>query len=248
MTLIWIVLASLLGGVLSVLLAALIASPWLERWLAPAVSYAVGTLLGAAFLGLIPEAHAAGLEVEMLSALLLGGILLFFMLERAALWRHDHDTHDAHPHPAGLLIVAGDALHNFVDGILIAAAFLADTHLGIITTLAIVTHEIPQEIGDFMILIQAGYTRSRALMLNLAASLASLVGAVGGYLLLSQLQAIVPYVLALSAASFIYIAVADLVPQLHRHYRRDQPILQFALLFLGIALIGLQQLSLHHAH
>lgn len=147
------------------------------------------------------------------------GIVAFFVLEKLALWRHHH-AHGANaakpPERAALLILVGDGVHNFVDGVLIAAAFLTDTSLGIVTTLAVIAHEIPQEVGDFMLLLNAGLSRTRALLLNLVASLTAVAGGLAGYLLFDAATAALPYVLALAAASFIYVAVADLIPDLNR--------------------------------
>lgn len=246
-TLLWIVAACLAGGVVSVLLALSVAYTLLAAWVPRMVSYSVGVLLGVTFLHLLPEAFYAADEPHTLFGVVLAGILAFFLLEKAALWRHSHD-HD-HEHGArrasGLLILAGDAFHNFVDGVLIAAAFLADFRLGLTTTLAVIMHEIPQEIGDFMVLLHAGYGRPRALALNLAVSLASVAGGVLGYLILDQAHALVQYALALAAACFIYIAIADLIPHLHRQNRRNEIWWQSALIAAGVGTIGILGAWLH---
>lgn len=240
-TLIWILLATLAGGVLSLLGAALFAFAVLEKWVPRMVSFAVGVLLGAAFLTLLPQAVNAGLSVEHASGVLLTGILLFFVLEKLALWRHHHTHHHssepATKKPAGMMIVVGDGMHNFVDGILIAAAFLQDTTLGLATTLAVIAHEIPQEIGDFMVLLDSGYSKREALFLNALSGMTSMAGGVLGYLLLSEGQAAIPYALVLAAASFIYIAVADLVPELHRSHKLRTAPLQFVLILVGIGVV-----------
>ncbi len=244
---IFIFLATLAGGVVSVSAAALLALPMLSAWAPRLVSFAVGVLLANALLHLLPEA-AEGLSVHTVGMVLLVGILIFFTLEKMALWRHDHQ-HGHHGgnnhgpavqeiHPVGLMIVVGDGLHNFVDGILIAAAFLQDPALGISTALAVIIHEIPQEIGDFMVLLGAGYSRSRALMLNILASLTAVAGGLIGWLALSQATTLIPYVLALAAASFLYIAVADLMPLLQRQRRIQDFALQLALLLSGLLVVG----------
>jgi len=249
--------------VLSLLLAAALSftvpGPWV-RWM---VSYAVGVLLAAAFLHLLPEAFMQVESIEGLFAVVLGGILAFFLLEKAALWRHHHHddsshgegegsafyhrhAHDSAPNRrVGPLIVIGDGFHNLVDGILIAAAFLTDVRLGITTTLAIIAHEIPQEVGDFMVLLHAGYSKARALVLNLLSGLMSVAGGLIGYFMLDDAREFTPYVLALAAASFIYIAVADLIPDMHRMSDVRSTLIQTALIAAGIATIALAYFWLH---
>ena len=250
--LIWIIAAGIAGGALSLLVAAAFAYAVLSAWVPRMVSYAVGALLGAAFLRLLPEAFSATDNVENVFAATLAGVLGFFLLEKLALWRHAHEhgaaagVHD-HSRRSGLLIVIGDAIHNTVDGVAIAAAFLTDARLGVITTLAVIAHEIPQEVGDFMILLHAGYTKRKALLLNLLASLTSVAGGIAGYFVLQQTQAAVPYVLAVSAASFIYIAVADLIPDMHRSVDARSTAWQVALIAVGVATIAmLQELRAGH--
>lgn len=246
-----IVAANLAGGLLSVLAAALVAFAVLERWVPRLVSFAVGALLGVALLQLLPEAIESQAETHAVFATLLVGLLVFFMLEKLALWRHSHGPgehahghHGHHAHgpadaarPVGALIVLGDSLHNFVDGVLIAAAFLTDPALGWTTAVAVIAHEVPQEVGDFMILLDAGYSRKRALVLNALSSLAAVVGGVAGYFALRAAQHALPYILALAAAAFIYIAVADLIPNLHRRYAVKDALSQGALIALGIAVV-----------
>lgn len=232
-----ILLATLAGGVLSVIAAALLMKVVADVWLPRLVGYAVGVLLGAAFLDVLPEAFAGGVAPDVLLGVILAGLLMFFLLEKAALWRHEHQR--SAKHPAGVMIVVGDGFHNFVDGILLAAAFLQDPALGLATAVAVIAHEIPQEAGDFIVLLDAGYTRRQALLLNVASSLASVIGGVLGYFLLPPVSGAIPYVLALAAASFIYIAVADLVPELHRDTRRGKALPQFTLILLGIATVPL---------
>lgn len=248
--LLWIIAASILGGTLSVSCAALFALNARAQWVNSLVSYAIGALLGAAFLEILPEAFKLGRSVPLVSGAVLAGILLFFTLEKLLLWRHCHHDHceahdpvraDVHGR-SGAMIMVGNTFHNFVDGIIIAAAFLADVHLGIVTALAIIAHEIPQEVGDFMILLHSGYTRAQALLLNLLSSLATLLGGVLAYYALRSMQAIVPVLLALAAASMIYVAVADLIPGLHRRTTLRDTLEQVALIALGISSIVLVQL------
>lgn len=244
-TLFWIIAASLAGGAVSMLLAATVAYTLLAGWVPRMVSYSVGVLLGVTFLDLLPEAFEKAADPGILFGVVLAGILAFFLLEKAALWRHSHghddhgDDGDGVRKPSGLLILTGDAFHNFVDGVLIAAAFLTDFRLGLTTTLAVMMHEIPQEIGDFMVLLHAGYTRGRALLLNLAVSLTSVAGGVLGYLILDYAEPLLQYALALAAACFIYIAIADLIPHLHRQNRREDLWWQVGLIAVGIGTIGI---------
>ena len=242
--LLWIVAASFVGGVLSVLCAALFALNARAHWVNSLVSYAIGALLGAVFLDILPEAIALSPNISKISGTVLAGILLFFTLEKLLLWRHCHhdhcEAHEPHHQPhgrSGTMIIVGDTFHNFVDGVIIAAAFLTDIHLGIVTALAIIAHEIPQEVGDFMILLHSGYRKSTALMLNLVSSLATLVGGVLAYFALQSMQNIVPTLLALAAASMIYVAVADLIPGLHKQTQLRDTVEQVVLIALGISSI-----------
>lgn len=213
------------------------------------ISYAIGALLGAAFLEILPHALEHG-DPHHMAGTVLFGIMVFFVLEKLVLWRHCHhdhcEAHDAHA-PAhdhgrsGLLILVGDTFHNFVDGILIAAAFLQSTEVGIVTALAIIAHEIPQEVGDYLILLHSGYSRTRALAFNLLSSLATLVGAMLAYFALSGMQEWIPTLLGLAAASMIYVAVADLIPGLHKRTELKATIQQVLLIGLGIASIAVVQ-------
>ncbi len=196
------------------------------------LAYAAGNLLGAAFLGMIPSALMQGHAQEILASVLLG-IILFFLLEKLIIWRHCHDREcDIHG-AAGPLILIGDAFHNFVDGIVIAAAFLMNIPLGIATALAVISHEIPQEIGDFAILLEGGFSKTKAMCFNTLSSLATLPGALIAYFFLKASEAALPYILSISAASFIYIAMADLIPQLHKRVEPGIAARQFLLFLLG---------------
>jgi len=246
----WILVASLAGGALSVLAAALFALTARGAWVHHLISYAIGALLGAAFLEVLPNAVEAHGDVGTATAIVLAGILGFFVLEKLVLWRHCHDDHcEGHePHArsedhgrSGLLIMVGDTFHNFVDGVLIAAAFMQDIRLGIVTALAIIAHEIPQEVGDFLILLHSGYSRMKSLAFNLFSSLATLVGGGLAYFALSAMQGVVPVFLALAAASMIYVAVADLIPGLHRRTELRATVQQVSLIAAGVA-------TIHYAH
>lgn len=252
-TLALIVLFCLLGGALSVLAAgAFLLAPdrWRGRILPHLLSFAVGSMLGAAFLALLPHAilNPHMRDVHGVGYTVLAGLLLFFLLEKLILWRHHH-AFDGHGHegeaPAGYLILLGDGLHNFIDGIVIAAAFLTDIHLGIVTAMAVAAHEIPQEVGDFAVLLESGFGRARALAFNLLSSLATVVGGVLSYFMLSDLLAYVPYVLAVAAASFIYIAVADLIPGLHKRVQPIAALQQLVLIVAGVAVIHYLHSAMH---
>lgn len=254
MTLGFIVAASVAGGTLSAGAAAL-ALTLRASWVPMLVSFAIGALLGAAFLEVIPHAFEHG-DVHTTAAAILGGIFGFFVLEKLLLWRHCHtedcEAHDRHAEPndrgrAATLIVAGDTAHNFVDGVLIAAAFLQSTELGVVTALAIVAHEIPQEVGDFLILLHSGWSRARALAVNLASSLATLVGGVLGYFALPVLEGWEPVMLGIVAASMIYVAVADLIPGLHRRPELHATFAQVALIGLGIGSVVLAGALVGHS-
>ena len=257
--LVWIIIFSLLGGVLSVLAASLfLLIPEHHRiHLIPHfVSFAIGALLGAAFLALLPHAltSAVPIEVHNLGLTVLVGMLSFFLLEKMVLWRHCHHNHcEAHDpamvdgghSAAGTLVLIGDGIHNLVDGVLIAAAFLTDIHLGIVTSLAVAAHEIPQEVGDFAVLLHSGFSRARALWYNILVSLTTIVGALLAYFSLSNMTQLLPYILAITASSFIYIAVADLIPGLHKRTRFRETVQQIALIIAGVVFIYFAHATLH---
>lgn len=247
-TLAWIIGASFLGGVLSVIAAALFALNARAQYIGGLVSFAIGALLGAVFLDILPEAIELSPNIAAVSGTVLAGILLFFTLEKVLIWRHCHhdhcEAHEPHEHSAddhgrsGTMVIVGDTFHNFVDGIIIAAAFLADTNLGIVTALAIVAHEVPQEVGDFAILLHSGYSKLRAFQMNVISSFATLVGGVLGYVALSDMQSLVPYLLALASSSMIYVAVADLIPGLHKRTQLRDTVQQVVLISMGVAIIA----------
>jgi zinc and cadmium transporter len=214
MILFLILLFTLLGSICSVGLAALLLLFRRSQILllsSALIPYAIGTLLGAAFFGMIPKAQEQ-LQGQRLFPFVLGGLMLFFMLEKFALWRHCHEEPcDIHSQ-AGTLILFGDSLHNLVDGIAIAVAFTRSLSLGITTSVAVIAHEVPQEIGDFAILLESGYSKFKAILFNTISSLSAVVGALATYFLMPLLLSSIPYLLSISAAGFIYIALADLIP------------------------------------
>ncbi len=243
MTLGWILAASFAGGTLSAALAAF-ALALRTTWIPMLVSYAIGALLGAAFLEVIP--HAFEMAPSKAGASIVVGIFIFFVLEKLLLWRHGEQEH-AHDHGrSGALIIVGDTVHNFVDGVLIAASFLQSTELGVIAALAIIAHEIPREVGDFLILLHSGYSRAQALALNLGCSLATLVGGVGGYYLLPLFAGWAYALLGFVAASMVYVAVADLIPGLQRRPQLGDTASQALLIALGIGSIAGVRVLLPH--
>ena len=204
------------------------------RLVSSLVSYAVGTLLGASLLHLVPEALER-LDPPVVAGALLAGILTFFVLEKLVIWRHCHDDLECAQHGrAATLVVAGDAFHTFVDGAIIGAAVLTSVPLGISTALAAAAHEIPQEVGDFAVLLHAGYSRRRTLLLNVASAGAGVLGATLVYVATGPLPQMIPHLLGFAAGGFLYVAMADLIPDLHRNPRDPSPVRQTALIAAGI--------------
>lgn len=261
-TLGWIVGFTLLGGVAGVLVASLfllVPERARARALPQMVAFATGALLAAALLGLLPEAiELAGPDNHGAVGLsLLGGIALLFILEKLVIWRHCHEVdhcethgpsvpHNGHGHErsageaaSGAMILVGDTLHNILDGVLIAAAFLIDVRLGVLTGLAVLAHEIPSEVGNFAVLLNSGMSRRRAFGWNLFTALGAVLGGVIGYFALSTVTPLLPYALAVSAASLLYVAVADLIPGLHRRTGAQDGLAQVLLIGLGIGLVVL---------
>jgi len=257
-TLTLIIAFTALGGAISATIAGaflLLPEPRRQRLLPHLVSFATGALLGAALLALLPHAvEGAGTDnVHRIGLALIVGILAFFVLEKLVLWRHCHDdpceAHTPHDHhrdrASATLILWGDAFHNALDGVLIAAAFMTDIHLGIVTAIAVFAHEIPQEVGDLAILVNGGMSRGRAMAMNVAVSLTSVVGAVIAFLALGAALEFLPYALAVAAASFLYVAVADLIPGLHRRVDARTSVQQVALILLGMVVIYISHRLAH---
>lgn len=248
------------GGILSVAAAALtlgLRASWINKF----VAFAVGALLGAVFLEVLPNALGAGKPAEEILTAVLIGVVLFFVLEKVVIWRHSHvhghgdesapehesEHENEHDHGrSGWMILIGDTFHNFCDGVVIAAAFLADFNLGVVTALAIIAHEVPQEVGDFLVLLHSGFSKRQALLFNMGSSLGSVIGGLVGYWALARVQQWVPYALALAAASMLYVAVADLIPGLQRQAKVADTAMQLVLLGLGIGVIALVHQLLEH--
>jgi len=241
-------LATTIAGVFSITAAAIFSFALLSKMVERMVSLSVGIMLSTSLLHALPEAFESDASARSLFATLLAGLLAFFMLEKFAVLRHSHHHegdghHHAHGHDkraagkAGWMILVGDGLHNFTDGILIAAAFLADPKLGLVTGLAIIAHEIPQEIGDFIVLLNAGFSRARAYVFNLLCSLMAVFGGLLGYFTLYRASNLIPYVLVFASSGFIYIAVSDLMPQMQRRATLRETIPQLLLIALGVGIV-----------
>jgi zinc and cadmium transporter len=257
-TLLYIVLATLAGGLLSVLAAASLTVHVLGHIVKSLVSLSVGVLLGTALLNVLPEAFESQAGAQALFATLLAGLLFFFLLEKAELYRHGHhhegdDPHHHHHHGfdaeqaghGGWSVLVGDSIHNFCDGVIIAAAFLTDTRLGIVTSMAIIAHEIPQEVGDYIVLLNAGLSRGRALAYNALSGLAAVAGGVIGYFVVGPWEALFPYLLVVASSSFIYVAVADLLPQLQRRLPLKDTLAQIGWIVAGLAVVLVARQFLH---
>jgi len=249
MTLASILLATFAGGLLSVLVAASLTVTLLTRVVHHLVSLSAGVLLGTALLDILPEAFESRQATpQSLFITLLAGLLFFFLLEKAELYRHSHHHEgDEHHHQHGFdqqqagrggwSVILGDSIHNFCDGIIIAAAFLADMRLGVVTSLAIVAHEIPQEVGDYIVLLNAGFSRARALFYNAVSGMAAVLGGLIGYFVIGPWEALFPYLLVVASSSFIYVAVADLIPQLQHRLSPKETAAQLAWLASGLAIV-----------
>ena len=265
MTLFAIIIATLLGGIASCAVAAFALYAKLtsvERW----VAFAVGAMLAVVFLDILPHALADGVDPAALMGWVLGGVLFFFFLEKLVIWRHSHGdlqpaeegkSHHVHHHGhhhgndggrSGLMVLVGDSLHNATDGVVIAAAFLADFNLGVVTSLAIIAHEVPQEVSDFFVLLHSGYSRKKAFLYNMISSLAMVVGGVVAYFSLASAQTYVSPVLAFAAASMLYVAVADLIPTLHRKFSINDTLQQMLMIGLGVTTVVAMNLLLPSGH
>ena len=276
LTLLAIIVAAVIGGLASAAIAAIalyfkLAS--IERW----VAFAVGAMLGVVFLDILPHALSEGVAPASLMGWVLAGVLFFFFLEKLVIWRHSHgdltphpkngDEHAAHEKHAhhghhhghshahahdggrsGLMVLIGDSLHNATDGVVIAAAFLADFNLGVVTSLAIIAHEVPQEVSDFFVLLHSGYSRKKAFLYNFISSLSMVVGGVIAFFALAHAEAYVTPVLAFAAASMLYVAVADLIPSLHRQFSLSDTVQQMLMIGLGVASVSATHLLLHAGH
>ncbi len=260
MTLLAILAATLLAGVGSVWLAALLGFGVLARYTQHMLSLAAGALLATAFMHLLPEAFESQVGADQLFPTLLAGLIFFFLLDKAELWHHGHEHHHGHDHahahavshmPArsggSWAILTGDSVHCFGDGVLIASAFVADMRLGVVAALAVLMHEVPHHMGDLAVLRQASDNRRMALVkVSLAGGLTALGGVVG-FFLVAQLEAYLPYFLAIASSSFLYVALADLIPQLQKKLSARETLAQIVWLAVGMGMVTLAS-SLTHSH
>jgi zinc and cadmium transporter len=254
-TLAYIILANVASTVLSIGLAAWLSFRWLSSLVDKLVCVSAGLLLTVAFTHLLPESFHSEADPFALGWLLLGGILGFFLLEKLALIHHTHHHegdahrhglgHDAHEARGGWPVLIGDTFHNFADGVLIAAAFVVDFELGMAATLAVIAHEIPHEVGDFMILLNAGFTKRRAFAFNLVAGAAAVAGGVIGFFVLDAVRLLLPYALAIAAASFIYIALSDLLPEMMRRSSLRGSLPEVLLVLAGVLIAALVGAAMH---
>jgi len=204
------------------------------------VSFAAGSLLGGAFIHLLPEAFEESGNATMIPFYILLGIVLFFILEKFLCWRHCHiPTSKEHPHPLGINNIVGDGFHNFVDGMIIAASYMVSIPLGIATTIAVLLHEIPQEIGDFGILIYAGFTKKKALFFNYLSAFTAVIGAVFTIIIGSSIAGIQDFLIPFTIGGFIYIATADLIPELKKEINLGKSVLQLVAFLFGIGIMAL---------
>ena len=258
MTLLAILAATLLAGVGSVWLAALLGFGMLARYTQHMLSLAAGALLATAFMHLLPEAFESQVGAHELFPTLLVGLIFFFLLDKAELWHHGHEHHHGHDHshdhahvpaPSGgsWAILTGDSVHCFGDGVLIASAFVADMRLGVVAALAVLMHEVPHHMGDLAVLRQASDNRRMALVkVSLAGGLTALGGVVG-FFLVAQLEAYLPYFLAIASSSFLYVALADLIPQLQKKLSARETLAQIVWLAVGMGMVTLVS-GLAHSH
>jgi len=244
MNLLIIIAVCFFGSLLSLMLAYLFSKLKMVNYADYFVSFAVGTLLGAAFLEIIPHAYEISRDLHQISLIVLIGILVFFILEKLLVWRHCHGSHCENHSPVvdhdvkkGSILIIGDCFHNFIDGILIASAFIVDINLGLITALAIIVHEIPQEISNFSILINSGYSLSKTLLMNIVTGCAMIIGAIIAYFILNDLEFLIPIILSFAASSMIYVAISDLIPSLHKKVEIKQTFQQTFSIFLGVLII-----------
>jgi zinc and cadmium transporter len=208
----------------------------LKKYINFFISLAIGALLGDAFIHIIPEAFESGeLSVQMISILIISGILLFFVIEKFIHWHHHgEDKEENHIHPVGKLVLFTDGFHNFIDGAIIGASFLVSIPVGVATTLAVILHEIPQEIGDFAVLIHSGYSKKRALWLNFISALAAVLGLAIVYFFGNIIEGASLWFIPIAAGGFIYIAVADLIPELHKTKNIKHSITQIGIIIIGV--------------
>ncbi|MDB5815925.1 MAG: zinc/iron permease [Rhodocyclales bacterium] len=263
--LIQIFFATMLGGVLSAIAAGIVMAGLPQRWMPRMVGFATGVLLAVALLDVLPEAFESGVAPHRLFTSMLLGLLSFYGLERIAVWRHSHADEQGHDHHCPphehkhghshahhgvqrntvMAVLVGGSFHNFVDGVLLAATFLTSPALGWSTAFAVIAHEIPHEAGGFAIVRAAGYSRWRSMAMNALSSMSAVLGGLIGYFALRQTQVVLPYVLVIAAASFLYIAISDLLPLLRNEGHRHTSMWQTAWMVIGVVVIAASVLGEH---
>ena len=257
MTLLAILAATLMAGVGSVWLAALLGFGILARYTQHMLSLAAGALLATAFMHLLPEAFESQVGPDQLFTTLLGGLIFFFLLDKAELWHHGHEHHHAHHHDHDVhehrhggswTILTGDSVHCFGDGVLIASAFVADMRLGVVAALAVLMHEVPHHMGDLAVLRQSSDNRRMALLKVSLAGALTAMGGIVGYFLVAQLEAYLPYFLAVASSSFLYVALADLIPQLQKKLSARETAAQIIWLAVGMGMVMLASSLAHGSH
>ncbi|MFC1801745.1 ZIP family metal transporter [Nanoarchaeota archaeon] len=249
-TLLYIIVSIIIVSAISFIgILFLIKQKWIDKIVFYLVSFAVGALLAGAFLHILPEAIESGAEPHIIFGFVLLGMIIFYMIEKFMWWHHcHHSPHKACKHrkkSVAYLNLIGDGIHNILDGAIIATTYLASIPLGVITTLAVISHEVPQEIGDFGILVFGGFSKFKALMWNFISGLTAVIGGLGVYFLASRFEGALIYLMGLSAGSFIYIAGVDLIPHLHEEKEMKKSIVQFGFILAGIAVIVVMNLFLH---
>ncbi|MBU1905377.1 MAG: ZIP family metal transporter [Candidatus Omnitrophica bacterium] len=239
MTLVYILVSTFIVSIISLIgvLALAINDKLLDKIVFYLIGFSAGALIGGAFLHMLPEALGQSVNINIFYYLILG-IVIFFLLERYLYWRHCHEG-VCDIHAFTYLNLVGDGLHNFIDGMVIAASFLISIKLGIVTTVAIILHEIPQELGDFGVLIYGGFSKKKALLYNFVSALMAIAGAITGYFIADSAEGFSTFILSLSAGGFIYIATSDLIPQLHKESNLKRSSFAFIAFLLGIALMAL---------
>lgn len=257
--LVYAIVGVVIIGSVSISLAAILSFSVLHKMLELLISLSVGMMLATSLLHALPEAYEQIGSAKIVFVTLLIGLLGFFLLERTSIIRHSHHhEHDGHHHESGFdkkeaghegwMILLGHAFHSVTDGVLIVASFKVNMYLGIITCLAILAHEIPQQTSDFIVMLNAGFSKKRAFCFSFINMFTAAIGCVAGFFVLGAIQQAVPYVLVLASAGFIYIALSDLVPQMHRHATAKETLWQVLLVFLGIAIIYTIMHVVHHVH
>jgi len=244
MTLLWIVIATVIDGIAALVGAVTLAlkRETLDRILMALVAFSAGALIAGSFFHIMPESLEEGVEPMQLFIIVILGFGIFFIFEKFLFWHHCHKG-ECEVHPYTYLILLGDGIHNFIDGLIIAASFLVDTGFGVITTFMIISHELPQELGDFAVLVHGGMKVKKALIYNFLSQLTAVLGGIIGFFIGTTIEAFVPFILPFAAGGFIYIGASDLVPQLHGERNIKKSLLSFALFVAGVLLmLGMKML------